>query len=97
MRHVCPRASQNEDVRSTVSIITERNDIKWMFPAVADNQQIDRLAAVIGEDTASANKTQLPIEQFSKPSPEKTVIENQVTDFQDLRKPLGRPRGSAER
>lgn len=96
-RHVCPRAIQYEDVRSTASVITERNDIKWMFPAVADNQQIDRLAAVIGEDTAGVNKTQLPIEQFSKPSPEKTVIENQLTDFQDLHKPLGWPRGSAER
>ena len=70
---MCPRASQYEDVRSTASVTTERNDIKWMFPAVADNQQIDRLAAVIGEDTAGANKTQLPIEQFSKPSPEKTT------------------------
>ena len=54
-----PRSNHSAGVRPTIGIATDRRDIQWMFPADADPEHIDNLAAVIS-DGASVT-TQAPV------------------------------------
>lgn len=47
VRFVRPRHNHVDSVRPTISVITERSDVRWMFPAAADHRQIDQLADII--------------------------------------------------
>lgn len=62
VRYVRPRHHQAESVRSTISVATERQDIKWMFPAVADDEQIDKFVAVLQDGAHSVTENQLRID-----------------------------------
>ncbi len=53
IRYVRPRDNQGGNVRSTISITSERNDIHWMFPSDAEDSQIDMLAELIENGTAT--------------------------------------------
>ena len=46
---VRPPQKQGESVRPTVDVITERQDLRWIFPSAADVGSIDRLVALLSE------------------------------------------------
>ncbi|NKS38098.1 hypothetical protein GS488_20815 [Rhodococcus hoagii] len=58
VRYVRPRSNHGAGVRPTIGIATDRRDVQWMFPADADHEHIDNLAAAIS-DGASVT-TQAP-------------------------------------
>lgn len=47
VRYVRPRTNSAALVRPTIGVTTERSDVQWMFPAEADRERIDDLAATI--------------------------------------------------
>ncbi|MGP6172193.1 hypothetical protein ACTU6V_13420 [Microbacterium sp. A204] len=62
VRYVRPRRNQADNVRSTISVATDRKDITWMFPSAADDEQIDNFAAVVEDGVQSVTANQLRIE-----------------------------------
>ena len=46
VRYVRLRTNQRACVRPTIGVTTDREDVQWMFPAEADHERIDALAAV---------------------------------------------------
>lgn len=47
VRHVRRPDNENSRVRPTVDVITEKQDLRWMFPSTADVESIDALAALL--------------------------------------------------
>jgi hypothetical protein len=62
VRYVRPRQKQGERVRSTISITSERIDVRWMFPSAADDSQIDLLTTMIEKGAHNATEGQRRIE-----------------------------------
>ncbi len=57
VRYVRPRPKHGAGVRPTVGIATDRRDVQWMFPADADPEHIDNLAAVISDGASVTTRT----------------------------------------
>lgn len=68
VRYVRPRTNHGEHVRPTIGVITERSDIQWMFPAVADHRCIDDLATVISEGASGRHEARAAIERSAAES-----------------------------
>lgn len=62
VRYVRPRHKHGQSIRSTISIASERIDVRWMFPSSADDAQIDLLATVIQKGALEHTEAQLEIE-----------------------------------
>ncbi|MCF8784376.1 hypothetical protein [Rhodococcus ruber] len=63
VRFVRPRPKHDAAVRPTIGITTDRRDIQWMFPADADHEHIDNLAAVISDGASVASQDPAAIDQ----------------------------------
>ena len=53
---VRPPQKQGESVRPTVDVITERQDLRWIFPSAADAGSIDGLVALVSEGAKTMRK-----------------------------------------
>ncbi|RNE49936.1 hypothetical protein [Corynebacterium alimapuense] len=62
IKFVRPPSDQEKNARPTITITTERRDINWMFPEVADEAQVDRLAELICSGESSIEEKQREIE-----------------------------------
>lgn len=69
VRYVRPRTNHGERVRPTIGVTTERSDVQWMFPAVADHRRIDDLATVIEEGVSGITKARVAIERTTAETP----------------------------
>ncbi|MBQ7808131.1 MAG: hypothetical protein IJ372_26355 [Rhodococcus sp.] len=63
VRYVRPRSNHGAGVRPTVGIATDRRDVQWMFPAEADPEHIDNLAAVISDGASVTTRTPAAIDE----------------------------------
>jgi hypothetical protein len=63
VRYVRPRTNRRESVRPTIGVTTEQSDVQWMFPAGADHQRIDDLAAAIEQGASDMTGARPAIEQ----------------------------------
>jgi len=64
VRHVRSRDKQEGTVRPTVSVTTDRTDIHWMFPAAADEAQIDALGELLKDAVRAANEPVAELESL---------------------------------
>ena len=62
VRYVRPRTNQRACVRPTIGVTTDREDVQWMFPAEADHDRIDALAAAIEQGAPSIKGARPAIE-----------------------------------
>lgn len=74
VRYVRPRRNQADSVRSTISIATDRKDLTWMFPAAANDEQIDQFVSVVEDGVHSVTTKQLGTEGAGKRASEENSI-----------------------
>lgn len=74
VRYVRPRRNQADNVRSTISIATDRKDFTWMFPSAANDEQIDHFVAVVEDGVHSVAANQLRIESAGDRASEENSV-----------------------
>ncbi|MES2093478.1 MAG: hypothetical protein V4531_06680 [Actinomycetota bacterium] len=74
VRYVRPRRNQADNVRSTISVATDRKDFTWMFSSAADDEQIDNFAVVVEDGVHSVAASQLRIESARDRADEENSI-----------------------
>lgn len=62
IRYVRPRSNHGKSVRPSIGVTTDRRDVQWLFPADAEYEDIDNLAAVISAGATGPAKAQAAIE-----------------------------------
>ncbi|QWW20159.1 hypothetical protein I6B53_03410 [Schaalia sp. 19OD2882] len=65
VRYVRVRANREGNLRRTVDVFTEQQDIHWTFPDAASESDIDSLAAVLSEAGCHATPVPAVVEQSS--------------------------------
>lgn len=65
IRFVRSRKDQQRSVRPTISVATERSDIRWMFPAAADWSDIDGLSTSLKAKSGLSDKVPRQVEATS--------------------------------
>ena len=70
VQFVRPPQKQGESVRPTIDVITEHQDLRWIFPSAADDGSIDKLAVLLKESAKSTREDRTAIEDLSVPEPE---------------------------
>ncbi|MGF7123324.1 hypothetical protein [Rhodococcus sp. BE178] len=67
VRYVRPLSNHGGGVRPTIGITTDRRDVQWMFPADADREHIDNLAAVISDGASVTSQAPAKIDHSVAP------------------------------
>lgn len=62
VQYVRPPQKQNETVRQTIDVITEHQNLRWMFPSDASEEEIAKLAVMLSEGAVSTRESQVAIE-----------------------------------
>ena len=68
VKFVRSRSNREAVVRPSIDVITEQQDIRWMFPEAAAHEDIDSLAAVLAEDGSHTIPAPAAIERPSQAS-----------------------------
>lgn len=70
VQFVRPPQKQSESVRPTMDVITEHQNLRWIFPSAADDGSIDKLAVLLTEGAKSTRGDRMAIEDLPVPEPE---------------------------
>ncbi|TFD79238.1 hypothetical protein [Cryobacterium fucosi] len=58
---VRPPQKQSESIRPTVDVITEHQDLRWIFPSAADAGSIDKLVVLLNEGATTTRADRMAI------------------------------------
>lgn len=75
VQFVRSRDKQRQRVRPAIDVITEHQDLRWVFPSAADDASIDKLAVLLTEGAKSTSGDRMAIEDFPVPEPEPIAAE----------------------
>lgn len=65
IQYVRPPSKQGSGVRTTVDVVTDTKNIRWLFPSTAGEADIDRLVALVEEGAAGQKRADAAIERSS--------------------------------